>query len=110
MKTPEEKAWEYTENDLGDICFMETGLDKESAYNAVYDAFLAGNRSATEWIPITPETMPEDGVDVILHSVGIGSYQGYILTNGGAFSSLCHGPEMKDEFYPTHWLPLPEKP
>lgn len=94
--TPEEKAKAYAEqlypyperendSDLYDLLYYQ--IEKER------NAFLAGYKASWEWIPITPETMPEPNVPLqlyysLLHKPIYGLYDGENFVSAGLYGRL----------------------
>lgn len=104
MKTIEKQAREYACDGV-----RPDSMECESCYSIYgkcnYEAFIAGAKAATRWIPVEEEN-PYSTKPVILYGTDRHGKAGYCV-------DYYYGPKFKlgDSYlYVSHWLPIPPMP
>lgn len=107
MKTIEEQAREYA-TDLAVRNYEEVGqiLAPTLLMKKVSEAFIAGAKAATRWIPVEEEIPPRDSMCIISHTSSPHPVTA-MYVGGEAFCLVESGILV---FKVTHWLPIPPMP
>lgn len=104
MKTLIEKSEEYAEamSNAGD-----------STKQMIACIFRDGYNCASEWMPVTPETMPEDCAHVIAyfkHNPILSVKFPVLCFSSNEFWPIASDYPLSNSEWPTHYIQLPNRP
>lgn len=108
MKTIEEQAREYACDGI-----HPDSMECKSCYNIYgkcnYEAFIAGAKAATRWIPVEEE--PDDKDRLLLALTHRGDVHTSFWGGMAGHNRIIKNDRRDQTFkYYTHWLPIPPMP
>ena len=108
-------------NDFWDTIYIDGDMDKDDSFGKWYENPKYVNEPPHVFVrkevvqpkPSTDFTTPLDnpGEDYLMYEKGIGWVVGWVYEGDmSKYYYHCHIDEEIVEFWPSHWLPMPEAP